>query len=190
MSSRICFAEWGLSKRQGTISMVTTYKASIVIAATMLSLSSIVRAGDCQFSALLHQHRDAATIETLEFEWTRAFLRGDTGFEECLLTPDFTEIMRNGEVKHLSDELALAAKNAAHPLPMGEMPKGTVLGGTCTVRRHCPCPNRRNDSCNVKGCTDTEGVSIKLWCRLARRESVRRVGHARLTRRCRASTRM
>jgi hypothetical protein len=93
----------------------------------MLSLSSIVRAGDCQFSALLHQHRDAATIETLEFEWTRAFLRGDTGFEECLLTPDFAAIMRNGEVKHLSDELALAAKNAAHPLPMGEIPKGTVL---------------------------------------------------------------
>jgi hypothetical protein len=35
--------------------------------------------------------------------------------------------MGNGEVKRLSDELALAAKNAANPLPMGEIPKGTVL---------------------------------------------------------------
>lgn len=107
--------------------MVITRKASIVMTTAMLSLSLVVKAKDCQLPMLLHQHRNAATIEALELEWTRAYLRGDTGFEECLLTPDFTEIMRNGEVKHLPDELALAAKNAANPLPMGETPKGTVL---------------------------------------------------------------
>jgi hypothetical protein len=102
-------------------------KASIVMATAMLILSSLAKATDCQMPALLHQHRDIATIEALELEWTRAYLRGDTGFEACLLTADFSEIMRNGEVKHLSDELALAAKNKAHPLPMGAIPKGTVL---------------------------------------------------------------
>jgi hypothetical protein len=92
-----------------------------------LVFCSAVRAGDCQVASLLHQHRDVATIQGLELAWSRAYLRGDTEFEECLLTADFTEIMRSGAVKHLSDELALAAKNTANPLPMGEIPRGTVL---------------------------------------------------------------
>jgi hypothetical protein len=95
--------------------------------ATALVFSSVARAGNCNVPPLLHQHRDVATIQSLELAWSRAYLRGDTAFEECLLTADFTEIMRNGAVKHLSDELALAAKNAPTPLPMGEIPKGTVL---------------------------------------------------------------
>ena len=102
-------------------------KVSIVTGIAMLVLSPVGKADDCQFPVLRHQHRDVATIEALELEWTRAYLRGDTHFEACLLTADFSEIMRNGEVKHLSDELALAAKNTANPLPMGEIPKGTVL---------------------------------------------------------------
>ena len=54
-------------------------------------------------------------------------LRGDTGFEECLLTADFTEITRNGDIKDLTAELALAAKNKATPLPLGDLPSGQVL---------------------------------------------------------------
>lgn len=118
--------------------MLTTCNVFIVIAITMLTLSSVVKAGDCQFPVLLlRQHRDIATIEALELEWTRAYLRGDTGFEACLLTADFTEIMRSGEVKHLSDELALAARNTAHPFPIGEMPKDTVLlhGNVAVLQR-------------------------------------------------------
>jgi hypothetical protein len=102
-------------------------KASILMATAMLILSSVAKSNDCQLPALLHQHRDIATIEALELEWTRAYLRGDTLFESCLLTADFSEIMRNGEVKNLSDELALAARNKFHPLPMPSIPKGTVL---------------------------------------------------------------
>ena len=93
----------------------------------MLSLSFASRANDCQFPALLHQQRSVATINILETEWSRAYLRGDTGFEACLLTADFTEIMRNGDVKHLADELALAARNTAKPLPIGELPEAIVL---------------------------------------------------------------
>lgn len=107
--------------------MLSTYKACIVMAAAMLSLASIVKAGACQFPTLLHQHRDVATIQALELEWTRAYLRGDTDFEECLLTADFTEIMRNGDVKDLAAELALAANNKANPLPLGDLPSGRVL---------------------------------------------------------------
>ena len=106
--------------------MVETCKASIGIATTLI-LSSVVKANDCQYPTLAHEHRDVATIQTLELEWSRAYLGGDTDFEECLLTPDFTEIMRNGDIKDLSAELALAAKNKAKPLPLGDLPRGQVL---------------------------------------------------------------
>ncbi|HEY6619029.1 MAG TPA: nuclear transport factor 2 family protein [Steroidobacteraceae bacterium] len=105
--------------------MVMTGKAPIVT--VMLILSSAVKANDCRFPTLAREHRDIATIQVLELEWTRAYLRGDTDFEECLLTPDFTEIMRNGDIKDLSAELALAAKNKAKPLPLGNLPSGQVL---------------------------------------------------------------
>jgi hypothetical protein len=45
----------------------------------------------------------------------------------CLLLPEFTEIMRSGELKSLSDELAMAAKNCGKNLPVPELPKITVL---------------------------------------------------------------
>jgi hypothetical protein len=107
--------------------MVTTRKAPIVTATAMLILSSVVKANDCRFPTLAREHRDVATIQALELEWTRAYLRGDTDFEACLLTPDFTEIMRNGDIKDLAAELALAAKNKAKPLSLGDLPSGQVL---------------------------------------------------------------
>lgn len=107
--------------------MATTRKAPIVTVTVMLILSSVVKANDCRYPTLTHEHRDVVTIQALELEWTRAYLRGDTDFEECLLTPDFTEIMRNGDIKDLSAELALAAKNKAKPLPLGDLPSSQVL---------------------------------------------------------------
>ncbi len=66
---------------------------------------------DCARPALAHERRDAATIQRLESAWTLAYLSGDAEFEACLLTPDFTEIMSNGSINHLSEELELAEKN-------------------------------------------------------------------------------
>ena len=120
------FGRSGGLLRGWIIHMLTTRKAPIVTA-VMLILSSVVKASDCQFPTLAHEHRDVATIRALELEWTRAYLRGDTDFEKCLLTADFTEIMRNGDIKDLSAELALAAKNRAKPLALGELPSGQVL---------------------------------------------------------------
>jgi uncharacterized protein DUF4440 len=108
--------------------MPKSWAVVIFVAAGLASFSPALQArGACQNPVLLHQSRDVATIESLEVEWTRAYLSGDTDFEECLLTPDFTEIMRNGDIKGLAAELALAAKNKAKPLPMQDIPKGTVL---------------------------------------------------------------
>jgi hypothetical protein len=73
--------------------MATSYKASIGLATAMLILCSLAKAGDCLLPTLLHQHRDVATIEALELEWSRAYLRGDTRFEACLLTADFSWAM-------------------------------------------------------------------------------------------------
>ena len=66
---------------------------------------------DCRAEAtLVHEERDVATIR-LEAAWNKAFLTADTEFEACLLTPDFTEIMADGTINHLREELALAERN-------------------------------------------------------------------------------
>lgn len=75
----------------------------------------------------MHQRQDAATVRHLEDEWSLAFLRGDTEFERCLLIPKFTEIMGNGDLKFLADELDLAAKNRGKNLPIPKLPKADVL---------------------------------------------------------------
>jgi len=76
--------------------------------------------------ALAHQRRDAATIQRLDSAWTLAFLTGDSEFETCLLTSDFTEIMSNGTINHLRDELALAEKNKGKAAAAPVMPPITV----------------------------------------------------------------
>lgn len=82
---------------------------------------------DCARPVLAHQLRDAATIQRLETAWTLAYLTGDTDFEKCLLTPDFTEIMSNGSINHLSEELALADANNGKAVTSPKMPTITVL---------------------------------------------------------------
>jgi hypothetical protein len=83
------------------------------------------RAG-CDRPALAHQRQDVATIQKLEGAWTLAYLSGDTEFETCLLTPDFTEIMSDGSINHLSEELALAEKNKGKAVTPPNMPTITV----------------------------------------------------------------
>lgn len=94
--------------------------------ALLLPLTSRA-ADDCGQAVLKGERKDAATIQRLEREWSAAFLRGDTGFERCLLTPDFTEITRAGAVKGLSDELALAVQNQGKHLTLPPVPPITVM---------------------------------------------------------------
>jgi len=90
--------------------------------------SSALQAKDiCKQQALMHQTKDVATIQHLEDEWSTAYLQGNTDFERCLLAPDFTEILRTGEVKFLGDELELAAKNRGKNLAIPHLPKPKVL---------------------------------------------------------------
>lgn len=77
----------------------------------LLALCSLALRADCNQPGLAHQQENAATIQRLETSWTLAYLTGDTNFERCLLTPDFTEIMSDGAIDRLRDELALAMKN-------------------------------------------------------------------------------
>jgi hypothetical protein len=93
----------------------------------VLASSLKVKATACNMPALMHQHRDAATVQHLENAWSTAYLRGDIELERCLLTPDFTEILRTGEVKALADELEFAMKNKGKNLAIPELPKSTVL---------------------------------------------------------------
>jgi hypothetical protein len=101
------------------------------LAMMIVAIASLVhepaRAAGCGSAALLDQRRDADTIERLEKTWTQAYLSGDTDLERCILSEDFTEILRTGELKTLQDELALAAANQGKQLPMPKYAKGVVL---------------------------------------------------------------
>jgi hypothetical protein len=81
----------------------------------------------CDMDALKGQQRDVATIQRLENAWSVAYLKADTNFELCLLSRDFTEIVRSGEIKFLADELAFARKNEGKNLPIPKLPEPTVL---------------------------------------------------------------
>lgn len=102
--------------------------ASLVTLALLLLCSVPLRAQNtCDLSQLKDEHRDVATIQRLENAWTVAYLKADADFERCLLSPDFTEIMRSGEVKFLPDEIEFAMKNKGKNLPIPNMPEPTVL---------------------------------------------------------------
>lgn len=92
-----------------------------------IPVSAQNRADKCDFPELKNQQKDVATIQRLELAWTEAYLRADTDFMSCLLAPDFAEIMRSGELKTLSDELAMAEKNRGKNRKMSEEPKIQVL---------------------------------------------------------------
>lgn len=83
--------------------------------------------GACGQAALKNEHKDAATVQNLEAAWSVAFLQGDTDLERCLLTPDFAEIMRSGEMRDLAAEMANTAKNHGKNLPIPTLPQVTVL---------------------------------------------------------------
>jgi hypothetical protein len=85
---------------------------------------------NCARPVLAHQRQDPATILRLETAWAVAYLTGDTEFERCLLTSDFTEIMSSGSINHLSEELALARKNS------GKSVAGAAPMPSITVHTH------------------------------------------------------
>jgi hypothetical protein len=90
-----------------------------------VSAQSVV--SNCDYPELKNQKEDEATIQRLELAWTEAFLRGDTVFMRCLLAPNFTEIMRGGELRTLQDELAKTEQNKGKNLKVPELPKIQVL---------------------------------------------------------------
>jgi hypothetical protein len=103
-----------------------TFRAMQLLGVLCLVLLVMDARADCGRRLPSHQRRDAATIQRLESAWTLAYLNGDTGFEACLLTADFIEIMSNGSIHHLSDELELAAQNQGKRVTSPTMPPITV----------------------------------------------------------------
>src|SRR5215475_4152553 len=112
---------------------MTPRSALFLLSLLVVFFRAHARAG-CVRPALTHERRDTSTIQRLETAWTVAFLSGDTEFEACLLTSDFTEIMSNGTINHLADELALARKNKGKPATTPDMPQITIhLHGNVAV---------------------------------------------------------
>lgn len=63
----------------------------------------------------------------LDNAWSAAFPRGDTQFLQCLLIPQFTQIVRSGGLKFLADELEMTANNRGKNLKIPELPKAVIL---------------------------------------------------------------
>jgi hypothetical protein len=100
----------------------------------------------CAHPVLKHQRQDQATIRQLERMWTIAFLTGDTQFERCLLTADFTEIMSDGNINHLNDELALAEKNRGKLVTNPDIPPMTIkIHGDVAVAYYTPSSENVKD---------------------------------------------
>jgi hypothetical protein len=102
----------------------------LAAACLVLLLAAIPASGqqsNCDFAQIKNQKKDVATIQRLEMVWNEAYLHGDTTLMTCLLAPDFTEIMRSGELKSLSDELSMAEKNRGKKLKVSASPKIEVL---------------------------------------------------------------
>ncbi|MGA7155392.1 MAG: nuclear transport factor 2 family protein [Acidobacteriaceae bacterium] len=106
--------------------MMRTMKTIMVV--TLAGLPPGMKASTtCKSPAFMKEQKDVATIQRLEAAWTEAYFKANTEFMRCLLTPDFTEIMRNGSVKVLADELGFAEANRGKNLPIPVSPKGIVL---------------------------------------------------------------
>jgi hypothetical protein len=104
-----------------------TNSLSRTLAALLFAISAANAGATCDNHAFTNEKKDAFTILTLESAWNSAFLGGDTESMKCLLTPDFTEIMRNGNIYHRSDELALTEKNRGAAKAAPALPHITVL---------------------------------------------------------------
>jgi hypothetical protein len=108
--------------------MWCTTKIAVGLMCLVFFVAGHAQAKDaCNLRSLAHQQRDEATIQNLETAWNIAMSRGDTDFELCLLTPDFMEILPNGELKTLTDQLGFTEKNQEQNKPVAELPKIKVL---------------------------------------------------------------
>jgi len=104
-----------------------TNSLSCTFAALLFAIFTTNAGATCNNRAFVNEKRDVSTILILENAWNLAFLGGDTESMTCLLTPDFTEIMRNGSIYHRSDELALTEKNRGMAKKAAALPQITIL---------------------------------------------------------------
>lgn len=107
--------------------MPNAWSAILCLSFLASSIPSAQSDGACDLPPLMHERHDEATLERLETAWSIAYLHGDTTLERCLLTPDFTEITRAGQLKVLADELAAAAKNTDKNVAIPVLPTSTIL---------------------------------------------------------------
>ncbi len=124
-------------KRHADLRLHLPHWPARALAAGMAALACLpahAQATACDRPGLHGQKRDAATIRRLERAWSVAFLTGDTQLESCLLLPAFTEILGDGRLQHLGDELALARANRGKRLPIPDFPdEGVLLRGDAAV---------------------------------------------------------
>jgi len=106
----------------------------VIVAVLFCSYTLSLFAQDCR-RILGEQSADAASLKRVEDRWDEAFMRGETGYLECLLAPEYASVSPKG-VHDRAWELEHAAKNKASSAPITEVPGMSFeIYGTTGVMR-------------------------------------------------------
>jgi ketosteroid isomerase-like protein len=83
----------------------------------------------CKAIQTQDQARDEATIRRIEQDWLADEMRRDARFLQCLLTPDYVNIDKNGHKHPRSDIIAHALKNAGRDREVRPIESTIVVNG-------------------------------------------------------------
>jgi ketosteroid isomerase-like protein len=84
---------------------------------------------DCAAVQTPDQRRDEDTIRRIEHDWLAAEMRGDARFLQCLLTPDYVNMGKDGTKHPGSDVIAHARNNAGKHREVPPIESTIVVNG-------------------------------------------------------------
>jgi hypothetical protein len=88
---------------------------------------------DCKVVQTPDQKRDEDTIRRIERAWLTAEMRGNVRFLQCLLTPDYVNIRKDGSKHPGADVLAMTAKNAGSEREVPPIESTVVVRGDAAL---------------------------------------------------------
>jgi hypothetical protein len=109
-------------------------RSAFILAAALFAAATAVQAAPAE-------HRDEASVRTVENRWSEAFMTGDSTFLDDLLDPAYVSVGQTGVAHAKADIIAMAKKYAAknpgqHANPMPATSTIELMGTTALVRHH------------------------------------------------------
>jgi hypothetical protein len=80
----------------------------------------------CAGHELTNQHQDVASVRRVDSAWSAAYIRGDTAFFRCLLTPDYKGYNVAAVESGRDDEVGKAARYGRPDRPLVPYPNPSI----------------------------------------------------------------